>query len=535
MINTLHIKNIGIINEISIELNKGFNVLTGETGAGKTLIIDSLEILAGGRFSKEMIRSGEEYSFVEMQLTENEEDIIISREINISGKNMCKINGRMVTVNELKKFMSKIIDIHGQHDNQYILDTSSHIKYLDEFSKQEIAKVKSEYINLYDEYLKIKEELQQNYGDDKEKQRKLDLLKYQVNEIEMAKLKENEEEQLEDTRKIMLNTEKISENLNQADMKIGVNAIDSINIAIKCLEKIENLDNKYSKTLETLREAYYNLEEVARDINDYKEMICFDDNKRNEVETRLDDIYSLKRKYGNNISEILLYKEEIANEIEKIENLEEHNIKLKEELKEKENKMNSLAEQMHEIRVKNAEILNKNINKELADLEMKNAKFKANVEYSKDGNYTINGLDKVEFYICTNLDEQYKPLAKIASGGEMSRVMLGIKTVLANMDNIETLVFDEIDTGISGMTAKSVAEKMKLISKKHQVLCITHLASIAAKGDYNYYISKNIKEGRMQTRVKQLNEEETIEEIARIASGDITEISIEHAKKLRVA
>lgn len=535
MINTLHIKNIGIINEVSIDLNKGFNVLTGETGAGKTLIIDSLEILAGGRFSKEMIREKENYSFVEMQITLKGEEIIVSREINITGKNMCKINGRMVTVNELKRFMEKVIDIHGQHDNQTILDVSSHIKYLDEFSKGEISNIKNEYANLYDKYLKIKEELQNNYGDEKERQRKLDLLKYQANEIEMAKLKENEEDELEETRRIMLNTEKISENLNVADMQIGINAIDSINTAIKCLEKIEDLDVKYSNTLEILKESYYNLEEVARNIDDYKEMICFDDEKRNEIESRLDIIYSLKRKYGNNVAEIILYKEDIISQIEKIENLEEHNQKLKIELNELENKMNKLAKTMSEIRIRNAEILNESINKELSELEMTNAKFKVNIEYNENDNYTINGLDKIEFYISTNLDERFKPLAKIASGGEMSRVMLAIKTVLANVDDIETLVFDEIDTGISGIAAKSVAEKMKLISKEHQVLCITHLASIAAKGDYNYYISKDVQDGKMQTRVKQLSEEETISEIARIASGEITNIALEHAKNLRIA
>lgn len=534
MINTLHIKNIGIINEITVDLNKGFNVLTGETGAGKTLIIDSLEILAGGRFSKEMIRNGQNYSFVEMQLTVDNEEIIISREINISGKNMCKINGRMVTVNELKSFMSKVIDIHGQHDNQYILDVSSHIKYLDEFSAEQISNFKKEYTNLYDKYLQTKDELKKNYGDEKEKQRRLDLLKYQVNEIEVANLKENEDVELEEARKVMINTEKISENLNEADGQITNSAVEAINVAIKCIEKIEDIDTEYAKTLGMLKETYYNLEEISRDIIDYKEMIYFDEDKRNEVETRLDTIYDLKRKYGNNISEILEYKDDINSQIFEIENAEEYNKKLREQLQQLENKMNELASKMHEIRTKNANILESKINKELSELEMKNAKFKVNIEYNENI-YTINGLDKIEFYISTNLDDVFKPLSKIASGGEMSRIMLAIKTVLANVDNIETLVFDEIDTGISGIAAKSVAEKMKIISKKHQVLCITHLASIAAKGDYNYYISKDIINGKMQTSIKLLNENETIEEIARIASGDITEISLTHAKNLRIA
>lgn len=534
MINTLHIKNIGIINEITVDLNKGFNVLTGETGAGKTLIIDSLEILAGGRFSKEMIRNGQNYSFVEMQLTINNEEIIISREININGKNMCKINGRMVTVNELKSFMSKVIDIHGQHDNQYILDISSHIKYLDEFSTEEIASIKKQYTEIYNKYLETKDELKKNYGDEKEKQRRLDLLKYQVNEIEVANLKENEDEELEETRKVMLNTEKISENLNGADEQITNSAIEAINVAIKCIEKIEDIDTEYAKTLGMLKETYYNLEEISRDIMDYKEMVYFDEDKRNEVEARLDIIYSLKRKYGNNIAEILEYKEDINSQIFEIENAEEYNKKLREEILVLEKQMNELCSKMHEIRAKNANVLETKINKELADLEMKNAKFKVNIDYNEN-NYTMNGLDKIEFYISTNLDDVFKPLNKIASGGEMSRIMLAIKTVLANVDNIETLVFDEIDTGISGIAAKSVAEKMKIISRKHQVLCITHLASIAAKGDYNYYICKDVINGKMQTSIKLLNESETIEEIARIASGDITDISLTHARNLRIA
>lgn len=534
MINTLHIKNIGIINEITVDLNKGFNVLTGETGAGKTLIIDSLEILAGGRFSKEMIRNGQNYSFVEMQITINNEDIIISREININGKNMCKINGRMVTVNELKSFMSKVIDIHGQHDNQYILDISSHIRYLDEFSAEEIVDIKKQYTELYNKYIQTKEELKKNYGDEKEKQRRLDLLKYQANEIETANLKENEDNELEETRKVMINTEKISENLNGAEEQITNSAIEAINVAIKCIEKIEDIDTEYAKTLGMLKETYYNLEEISRDITDYKEMIYFDEDKRNDVEARLDTIYDLKRKYGNNISEILEYKDDINSQIFEIENAEEYNKKLREQLQQLEKKMNELCSKMHEIRMKNANILETKINKELAELEMKNAKFKVNIEHNEN-NYTINGLDKIEFYISTNLDDVFKPLSKIASGGEMSRIMLAIKTVLANVDNIETLVFDEIDTGISGIAAKSVAEKMKIISRKHQVLCITHLASIAAKGDYNYYISKDITNGKMQTSIKLLNENETIEEIARIASGDITEISLTHAKNLRIA
>ena len=538
MISTLHIKNIGIIDDLSIDLNNGFNVLTGETGAGKTLIIDSLSILAGGRFSKEMIRNGEKYSFVEMCIeqknTQNEDNqIIISREINENGKNMCKINGRMVTVSELKEFMKNIIDIHGQHDNQSLLETNTHIKLLDKFAGEEIEKIKTIYIEKYKEYNNIKIELSKNYGDEKEKQRKLDLLRYQEKEIEEAKLKEGEEEELENTRKVMMNYEKIQENLNQADISISENSIDSINIAIKSLEKIENLNDKYKDIAENLKSMYYDLKEISIDISNLKEENNFDEDNRNEIENRLDLIYSLKRKYGNNISEILKYKESITKEIFEIENLEEYTNKLKNDLEKLKKEMFELSSQMHEIRIKIAEDLNKKINYELEDLEMKNAKFKVNINFNEQKDFNNNGLDEIEFLISTNIGEDYKELTKIASGGEMSRIMLAIKTVLANVDDVPVLVFDEIDTGISGIAANSVGNKMKSIAKNHQVICITHLATITAKGDYNYYISKQVVEGKTKTLVKQLNEEEVIKEIARISSGNITDISIKHAKELR--
>ncbi len=538
MINTLHIKNIGIIDDLSVDLNKGFNVLTGETGAGKTLIIDSLSILAGGRFSKEMIRKGQNYSFIEMSLELEKEEledstIIISREINENGKNMCKINGRMVTVNELKNFMKNVIDIHGQHDNQSLLEKNTHIQLLDKFAGKELEDIKNIYIQKYNEYNKIKLELARNYGDEKEKQRKLDLLRYQEKEIEDAKLKENEEEELENRRKVIMNSEKIQENLTQADLQIGENTIDSINTAIRNLEKIEDLNDKYKKIAENLKNIYYDLKEISIDISNLKEDNEFDEETRNDIENRLDLIYSLKRKYGNNIEEILKYKENISKEIFEIENLEEYTNKLKKEIEIIKKEMLEICNKMNKIRLKVAEELNTKINYELADLEMKNAKFKVNIEFSKKEEYNQNGLNDVEFLISTNIGDDFKELVKIASGGEMSRIMLAIKTVLADVDDVPILIFDEIDTGISGIASNSVGNKMKTISKKHQVLCITHLATIAAKGDYNYYISKKIIEDKTKTEIKLLNEEEVIKEIARISSGNITEISLKHAKELR--
>lgn len=300
MITTLHIKNIGIIDDLSINLNQGLNIVTGETGAGKTLIIDSLGILAGNRFSKEMIRSGEDYSYVELCLflPEYKEaidgNIIITREIYSSGRNLCKINGRLVTVAELKEFMKAMIDIHGQQDNQKLLDEQMHIRYLDDFAGEALLNIKQQYKELYKKQNEILKDLKNNYGDDKEKQRKLDLLRYQFNEIEEAKLKPNEEEDLQEKRSKMLNAEKIKENLSQASICIEENAIDSISVAIRSLEKIENLDKKYEMILNSLKSSYYELQEVARDLASQNEENDFNEIDRNQIEERLDFIFSLK-------------------------------------------------------------------------------------------------------------------------------------------------------------------------------------------------------------------------------------------------
>jgi len=540
MISTLHIKNIGIIDDLSIDLNQGFNVLSGETGAGKTLIIDSIEIISGGRFSKDMIRKGEEYSFVELNLymPENEKsidgNIIVSREVHSNGRNSCKINGRLVTVAELKEFMKKIIDIHGQHDNQTLLDSASHIDLLDSFIGEDLIKIKEEYKNKYIKYNKIKNELKLNYGDEKEKQRKLDLLKYQLTEIEKSNLKENEDIELEEKRKLILNSEKISENVNEAYEQLDINAIDSINIAIRAFEKIENIDEKYNKYLNELKNVYYDLQELARDISSLKDDVYFDEEERNEIEQRLDLIFSLKRKYGNSIEEILNYKNELEEEIEKIENSEEYIEGLKYEISILEEQMLDLSKKMHEIRESNAKIISDKINKELIDLEMKNAKVNVKVNWLNNNNFNSNGLNNISFLIQTNIGEEEKELVKIASGGEMSRIMLAIKTVLADVDEVPILIFDEIDTGISGKAAKAVGEKIKQIAKKHQVLCVTHLAPIAAKGDYNYYICKKVYEGKTKTNITLLKDENDIlKEIARINSGEVTSLGLEHAKELR--
>ncbi len=458
-------------------------------------------------------------------------NIIVTREVYANGRNSCKINGRLVTVNELKDVMKKIIDIHGQQDNQLLLDSKYHIKYLDNFIGKELKEIKEQYMELYNEYKKLKNELQNNYGDEKEKERRLDLLKYQLKEIEQVDLKPKEDEELEEKRNIILNSEKLQVNLIDIDTNLSNQVIDGLSNSIRALEKIENYGEIYKGKLVDLKNIYYEIQELARDFENMREDVCFDEYERNEIEKRLDIIFSLKRKYGNSIEEILKYKENVSKQIYEIENVDEHNEKLRKSIAELEEKMKAQSKLMEEIRKKYAIVLSEKINKELKDLEMFNSVFEINVETIQE--FNLNGLNKVEFFICTNIGDESKPLVKIASGGEMSRLMLAIKSVLASTDEVPVLVFDEIDTGISGKAAKAVGEKLKAISKTHQVICITHLAPIAAKGDYNYYITKNIKNEKTVTNIKQLNEEETINEIARIATGEVTEISKKQAIELR--
>ena len=535
MIDYLHIKNVGIIDDISINFKNGLNVLTGETGAGKTLIIDSLKLLSGERFSKEMIRTGENYAFVEASINcsdaENVDDIIVSREVNKNGKNLCKINGRMVTCVELREFMKNILYIHGQNDNLTILDESTHIEIVDLFSKDEIKPHIQKYRELFNEHEKIKQELINNYSDDKQRQRMLDILNYEVNEIDEADLRVDEDDEIKDRIKLISSAEKIATNLQSAENQISNNVIDSLSVAIRDIEKISNFKAEYNSILQVLKSSYYEIQENLREISNEVNEVEFDEEELNNLEERLELINKLKRKYGNTIAEIIEYANSKRDEIDRINNLEEQNQELNNRLNEIENKMLEVAKHLTQIREKNSKKLSESINTELKDLEMSNAKFIININQTKQ--FNCNGIDKVEFMIITNVGDEAKPLSKIASGGEMSRIMLAIKNILADVDEVPIMVFDEIDTGISGNAANSVGDKMKLISKRHQVICITHQAAIAAKGDYNYFISKNVKDNRTSSKIKMLTEKETINEIARISSGSTSIAALNHAKELR--
>ena len=534
MLGQLHIKNIGIIDEITIDFEDGLNILTGETGAGKSLIIDSINAITGSRFSKEIIRSGENMAFVEAYFFTSDEEYVVSREIYLNGKNICKINGKLCTVSELKELGSRLIDIHGQHDNQSLLDEKTHLSLLDSFSGKELDKLLLDYSTCYEKYKTILNRIHQNYGDESERARKLDLLSYQINEIEMASLKTDEEDYLNDRRKILLNSEKISSSLNSSYETINNSLLDELSEVTKALSNISDLNIKYADVYKEINDAYYNLEDAVDTLADLAMEVEFDENEQSTIEERLNLISNLKRKYGSSIEDILGFLERAKEEKNFLENSEEIINKLKKEQDEIIAQLNSMASKITDTRMKYAKKIEKQINNELQSLEMKKAYIE--FDFKKSDLFLENGKDIVEILICTNPGEELKPLSKIASGGELSRVMLAIKAVLGEYDNIPTMIFDEIDTGISGQAGKAVAEKLRIISKTHQVLCVTHLPSIAVCGTTNFKIDKVVKNDKTKTTIKKLNEDEVIKEVARIIVGkDISDTIISHVKEERLA
>lgn len=535
MVQTIHIENIGIISNITVDFKEGLSILTGSTGAGKTLIIDALQLICGNRFSKEVIKTGKEFCLVEIMILDenpNSENIIVSREVNIFGKNKCKINGRMVTVNELKEYMSNVINIHGQNDNQNLLDETKHIEYLDAYCKEELNRYKLEYIKLYTKYQELNSELLSDYGNPMERKRKLDLLEYEINEIEESNLNVDEEKELEEKSKIIRNSEKIYNALNISENSLNDNVINSLDSVLKELNKIEEFNTEYKGEKSRLESAYYEIKDVAENLYNFKDEMYFDENQASNVTKRLDIIYTLKRKYGNNIEEILEYNDKIKQERNKIQNMEEHLKKVEENVKNIKKDMLELSKKMNDLRCKYSIMLEEKVNLELEKLEMKNAKIKICIDFDDNLAFNSNGLSKVKFKIMTNIGDEYKSLNKIASGGEISRIMLAIKKVLTQVDNVPVLIFDEVDTGISGKAGKAVGSMLKVISLSHQVICITHLAVVAAFADNHYYISKNVTNNMTFSNIKLLDKKESLNEVARIITGEVTNASLSSAEEL---
>lgn len=556
MLRELNIKNVAVIDEASVEFGGGFNVLTGETGAGKSILIDSINMALGARSNRDLIRGGADKAVVDIMFdVENDEVrkeleelgvetedgcVYITRTMSADGRSVCRVNGRPAPLSVVRDAGRLLLNIHGQHDNQALLNPKLHIDFVDSYGG--LSGVKTEYQAAYRAVREIESELAELARGESEKAQRADMLKFQIDEIDAARLKAGEEEELDARRKYLNNIERIAGSASGAYEKLysgdsgQQSAYDLISSALHDLNSAAEFDEKIEKLSGAISGALLELEETVRDLKDIADGADFDPNEANAVEERLNLIYNLKRKYGGSIEEILAYSERAREELDKIENSEEHIAELSKQL---EIKQNELAEKAAALSAKRRECgaeLSRRVSEELLELDMHVA-FEVGItpKTDADGNtvYESGGAEEVEFMISANSSEELRPLAKIASGGEMSRIMLALKSVFADSDSVETLIFDEIDTGISGRAAQRVAEKLKSLSKARQTLCITHLAQIASMADSHYLIKKNTLDGLASTNVSLLGEDERVSELARIIGGiKVTDLTLQNAREM---
>lgn len=551
MLLNLHVKNLALIEEVDVDFEKGLIVLTGETGAGKSLILGSVNIALGNKASKDMIRKGTDYSLVELtfSVSENcakqlkkydiymEEDNIVTVTRKISeGRSISKINGETVNIKTLKNVMSLLIDIHGQHDHQSLLYTKNHLDILDKFAKDSILELKEKIKEEYSKYTKLIKKLEEFNIDEGQKAREIEFAEYEVNEIESANLKPEEDVQVEEEFKKLSNSKEIvsalSEIYNALSYETAGGLGDIINKAVMDINSIKGMDEKISQFQTELYDIDNLCRELTSQIYDYNSGMDFNPEYVREVEERLDVINHLKLKYGNSIEEILRYKEEKEEYLEKLNNMTDEMESVKNQISELEGTLNNLCTKLSEQRKKAAKELEVLVKQALVDLNFIAVEFE--IQITRKESIGENGFDNVEFMISTNPGESVKPLVKVASGGELSRIMLAIKSILATEDDIDTLIFDEIDTGISGQTAMKVAEKMAKISRNHQVICISHLSQIATMADSHYLIKKTADENSTTTSIKKLTRQQSIEELVRINGGSgITEAGLIHATEMK--
>lgn len=554
MLEKLYVKNFILIDEIEVDFKNGLNVLSGETGAGKSIVIGSLNFVLGGKADKTIVKKGYDTAevsaliYVENNNTLNilksmdieiDDDnyILLKRTFNNKGKSYCKINGSPATVSMVRNIASHLVDIHGQHDHQSLLNPKSHITLLDRLCEKELSEPMAQLSMLYNQYKEITRVLREIDINDRDIADRVELYKYQIDEITSANLKIGEDEELHERRKILSNSHKlhrlVDNSLNYISRSSGANAMDCISYAIDNLNTIAEIDEDKTELADDLHNVYAYMEDIINKLSHYADTIESNPEELSIVEDRLQLIYDLKKKYGSTIEDINKFKENVAKKLEKIENSEEL---LKEYLLKKQyitSKIQKICLQITQIRKEKSTNIENNIKDILRDLSMPNAEFKVTIE-PKDG-FDKNGSDLVEFMFSANIGEDIKPLSKIASGGEMSRMMLALKTVLADVDNIETFIFDEIDTGISGRAAQKVAEKMCIVAKKHQILCITHLPQIAAMADYNFVIEKIVENDTAKTIILELSPDKVYNEIARLIGGTaITNVTVDAAKEMKI-
>ncbi len=544
MLEELTIKNIAVIDKLHVDIKKGLSVLTGETGAGKSIIIDSINMILGERANKELIRNGCDKAEVEAvfgltnevkELLFNEDidcdddTVIISRKITADGKSTARINGCAVTLSTLRNVADLLVNIHGQHDNQALLTPAKHIGFLDSFAKCE--KELLLYKDLYQKRLELKKKLDSLNTDDTRREERIDLLSYQVNEIEMAKLEPGEEEELIKTRDILSRAEEIKEASQMAYGMLYENdegsAYDLISSALKAIEGITDVSEAVSKAYDVISEAMYSIEDSAREVRDFADGVDFDPQALDEAEERLDLISKLKRKYGGTVEAVIEYCKNARAELDTMENSDRYRMELEADLTENTKEIELASQELTQKRKACAEVLSREIETALHELNMEKARFSVAVTPKE---YGADGADNVEFLISPNPGEDLKPLSRIASGGELSRVMLAIKSILAKVDGVETLIFDEIDTGVSGSAAQKIAEKLKVIAETSQVICITHLPQLAVVADNHLLIEKNTEGDMASTTLTELDKDGRINEVARIVGGG--DVGLEYARKM---
>ena len=554
MLKQLHIENIAVIEHCDIEFQKGFNVLTGETGAGKSIIIDSIGAVLGYRTTRDVVRHGTAKAFVSAVFDDctqdvyswlvdngfnnsNDTEVHIFREISFDGKSSAKINGRPVTASLLKSFGALLINILGQHDRQQLLDSESHPVFIDRYaSSAEYDACMKKYADIYNALIQKKSERNKLDIDESAKARQVEMLKFQIDELEGAELVENEDVHLLEKQKLIRESVKIIERISEANNAFSGSddfpgICSALLIASKALESISGLSEKFSEISGTVSELYYTAADIADELRNSVERFDFSENDANSVEVRLDIIHKLKRKYGNTVSDMLLYLENAKKELSEIEFSEERLIALDAEIEKLEAQAFALADELYSARKKAASNFEACVMKELSELDMKNAKFYARI--TKTEQLNERGYDSVEFLLAANLGEPEKPLERIASGGELSRIMLALKNVLDENDYVNTLIFDEIDTGVSGRAAQHIAEKLYKLSEKKQVLCVTHLAQISAMSDNHFKIEKREHDGRTFTDIIPLDKMGRAEEIARITGGSsISETTLKNAEEI---
>lgn len=559
MLIELSIKNFAIIDHLTIPFDKGLTVLTGETGAGKSIIIDAIGLLVGGRGSSEFVRYGMSKAEIEglfsvhkhhpavqksleLGIECEEEMIIIRREISANGKSICRVNGKLVTLGILREIGQTLVDIHGQHEHQVLLQPEFHLSLLDNFAQVSLNEPLKEYKELYTTYTEIQYQLKQMSRNEQELTHRLDLIQYQLSEIEQAKLQPNEDEDLLLERRKLANSEKLYKALHDSYNSLygEGKGLDWLNNALNHLEEAKNIDPGLNSFFEAISSSYYLMEETAFSLSNELEKIEFNPERLEEIETRLNEINQLKRKYGTSVSAILEYGNKIAEELNTLVNKDDHIKQMENELQQTRAKLIDCGKRLTDIRKTAAKELTEKIHEQLKALYMDKTRFAIDFGYTPENEleeehirFTSNGLDQIEFQLSTNPGEPQKSLAKIASGGEISRIMLALKTIFTNHQGVTSLIFDEVDTGVSGRVAQAIGEKIYNIAAKSQVLCITHLPQVAAMADHHLFISKEQTEKSTKTSVTPLSPEKKVDEIARMIAGvEVTDITLKHANEL---